>query len=218
MGNHGGHMAALFDLDGVIVDTEGDYSLFWKRIGQRYFPQQPTFDVDIKGSTLKEILKKYFENDEAQVAEINRSLSALEQSMSYTYIKGVTDFLKELASEGVKTAIVTSSNQKKMAQVRRVHPELVEQFDCVLTAEDFSRSKPDPDCYLKAGERLETEKSRCLVFEDSRNGLLAGRHAGMKVVGLATTLPEREVDELADVTISDFRGFDMKKLAQILSW
>lgn len=217
MGNRDGRMAALFDLDGVIVDTEGDYSLFWKRIGQKYFPQQPTFDVDIKGFTLKEILRKYFDDDAAKVSEINRGLAALEQCMSYTYIKGVTKFLKDLREAGVKMAIVTSSNARKMTQVRRMHPELLEWFDCVLTAENFRWSKPSPDCYLKAAERLETENSRCVVFEDSRNGLLSGRSAGMTVVGLSTTLPEEEVKALSDVMIRDFREMDVKKLAEILS-
>jgi HAD superfamily hydrolase (TIGR01509 family) len=217
MGNRDGRMAALFDLDGVIVDTEGDYSLFWKRIGQKYFPQQPTFDVDIKGSTLKEILRKYFDDDAAKVSEINRGLVALEQCMSYDYIKGVTKFLKNLREADVKMAIVTSSNASKMTQVRRMHPELLEWFDCVLTAENFRWSKPSPDCYLRAAEKLEMENSRCVVFEDSRSGLLSGRSAGMTVVGLSTTLPEEEVKALADVTIRDFRGMDVKKLTEILS-
>ena len=215
--DNGLRMAALFDLDGVIVDTEGEYSIFWKRIGERYFPQQPTFDIDIKGSTLVEILQRYFGNDQEKIAEIHQGLSELEHAMTYPYIKGVIPFLSKLKEAGILTVVVTSSNREKMAEVWRVHPELRSMFDSVLTAEDFSKSKPNGECYEKAAAKLGVEKQHCVVFEDSRNGLLAGRDAGMQVVGLSTTLPKAEVEGLANSTVDDFSDFDVKNLQQMLS-
>ena len=97
------------------------------------------------------------------------------------------ELIRDLHNHGVKTAVVTSSNMPKMESVYRYQPAFKSLFDAILTSEDFERSKPDPDCYLKAAERLGVKKDECIVFEDSFNGLRSGRAAGMKVVGLATT-------------------------------
>ena len=104
----------------------------------------------------------------------------------------------------MKTAVVTSSNRQKMASVYAKHPEFPELFDAILTSEDFSRSKPFPDCYLSAAEKFGVAPEKCVVFEDSINGLKSGRAAGMKVVGLLTTNPLEAVAPLSDVQVNDF--------------
>ena len=204
--------AALFDLDGVIIDTEKEYSLFWQGVGRKYFPENPSFHVDVKGGTLTRIQNKYFAGNAEAAAEIERGLTALEAGMDFPYIKGVIEFLDALRSGGVKTAMVTSSNEEKMSQVWRVHPELATKFDRILTAECFRESKPAPECYLTAAKELGVAVSQCVVFEDSRNGLKSGHNAGMRVVGLTTTLPVAEVEALADWSMEDFQGFTLKNL------
>ena len=91
-----------------------------------------------------------------------------------------------------------------MEAVYRSHPEFKGLFDAILTAEDFDRSKPDPDCYLKAAGRFGIAPEHCVVFEDSFNGLKSGRAAGMYVVGLATTNPTDAIRPLCDEVISDY--------------
>ena len=109
-----------------------------------------------------------------------------------------------MRQKGVKTAVVTSSNQPKMQAVYQARPEFCELFDAILTSEDFERSKPDPDCYLKAAARLGVDKKDCVVFEDSFNGLKSGRAAGMFVVGLATTNAAEKIAPLCDKVIDDY--------------
>ncbi|MDT3386288.1 MAG: HAD-IA family hydrolase, partial [Bacteroidota bacterium] len=92
----------------------------------------------------------------------------------------------------------------KMANVYQQHPEFMSLFDSVLTSEDFERSKPDPDGYLKAAKALGIEPNECVGYEDSINGLKAVRAAGMFCVGLATTNSREVVKPLADVVIDDF--------------
>jgi HAD superfamily hydrolase (TIGR01509 family) len=89
--------------------------------------------------------------------------------MDYLYVDGLEPFVKDLRLQGVKTAVVTSSNRPKMESVYRQHPEFKSLFDAILTSEDFERSKPDPDCYLKAAERFGVNPEDCVVFEDSFN-------------------------------------------------
>ena len=104
----------------------------------------------------------------------------------------------------MKTAIVTSSNKDKMEAVSKVHPELNDYFDAIFTSEDFERSKPDPDCYLKGASHFGVDSADCVVFEDSFNGLKAGRAANMRVVGLATTNAAADIKPYADIVINDF--------------
>ena len=137
--------------------------------------------------------------------------------MAYDYVPGVEDFLRDLRRAGIRTAVVTSSNDDKMQNVYRAHPDFKSYFDRILTAEFFSRSKPEPDCYLLGAEVFGLPVTRCVVFEDSFNGLKAGRAAGMKVVGLSTTNAPEQIQDLCDRVIPDFRGFDVEKLLERLA-
>ena len=196
--------AALFDLDGVILDTESQYSVFWGGIGREFHPEVARFGDLIKGQTLVQIYDGWFASQEALQAEITTRLDAFERQMTFPYISGAAEFIASLRQQGLATAIVTSSNEAKMAQVYRSHPELRELFDHILTSEDFAASKPAPDCYLCAAERCMAAPGECVVFEDSITGLKAGRASGAFVVGLATTNPRAAIEPLADVVIDDF--------------
>ena len=198
--------AVLFDLDGVIVDTEGQYSLFWKQIGEEYMPGMPDFALAIKGRTLTQIYDTYFP-DAADRAAITERLNAFERQMDFPYIAGAREFLEALQAQGVPTAIVTSSNCDKMACLYARHPEIKNLVTAVLTAEDARRSKPAPDCYLAAAERLGADISKCIVFEDSPNGLAAGRASGAFVIGVCTSLAATEIEPLCDMYIEDFKEF-----------
>ena len=197
--------AALFDLDGVVFDTEPQYTVFWGEQCREFHPERPGLEQEIKGQTLVQIYDAWFSGPLApQQAVITERLDRFEQQMSYDYIAGFEDYMAALRRQGVRTAVVTSSNQPKMQAVYHAHPEFRDLFDAILTSEDFERSKPDPDCYLKAAERLGVTKDECVVFEDSFNGLRSGRAAGMYVVGLATTNSAERIVPLCDRVISDY--------------
>lgn len=200
-------MIALFDFDGVIMDTEGNYTWFWGGIGEEFFGDRD-FGRLIKGQTLNLIFDKYFSGDKSVYRdEVQRRLIDFEANMPYEYVPGVQDFLLSLRKEGIKTAIVTSSNMDKMNSVYRSHPEIRDMVDAILTSEDFKASKPDPDCFLKGMERLGGTPQDTVVFEDSFNGLAAARASGAKVIGLATTNPAEAIATFCDLVIPDFVGF-----------
>lgn len=210
-------IAALFDFDGVVMDTEPQYTVFWDAVGKKYHPEYEAFGKIIKGQTLSQIFSRYFAGMEKEQAEITEDLNRYEAEMKYEYVPGVTDFMRELREQGVKTAIVTSSNEQKMRSVYAVHPELKELVGRILTAEMFTRSKPAPDCFLLGAQVLGTVPENCVVFEDSFHGLEAGNAAGMAVVGLSTTNPAEAIRDKCRVVIPDFTSFGYEKMKSLLN-
>ena len=197
--------AALFDLDGVVFDTEPQYSVFWGAQCREFHPEHPGLEHEIKGQTLVQIYDAWFSGELAEKQPlITERLNKFEQQMDYIYVPGFEEYISQLRGKGVKTAVVTSSNQPKMEAVYQSHPEFRSMFDAILTSEDFERSKPDPDCYLKAAQRLGVEVEGCVVFEDSFNGLKSGRAAGMYVVGLSTTNPAEAIRPYCDEVIANY--------------
>ena len=205
-------MVALFDFDGVLMDTETQYSRFWDETGRK-FVNIEGFGSIIKGQTLVQIFGKHFAgHSQEELRAIEDAINDYERNMVYDFITGAREFLAELKKAGVPTAIVTSSNNMKMAQVYKAHPDLHTLVDAILTSEDFSKSKPDPECFLKGMERLGGTPDTTVVFEDSIHGITAGRAAGAYVVGLATTNKREVIEPLCDMVIDDFSDFSLEKL------
>jgi len=209
--------AALFDLDGVVFDTEPQYTVFWGEQCRLYHPEHPGLEQEIKGSTLTQIYDCWFSGPLLKEQPvITERLNAYERQMDYDYIEGFIAFVEDLHKNGVKTAVVTSSNLPKMESVYQKQPGFKSLFDAILTSEDFERSKPDPDCYLKASLKLGVEPDECVVFEDSVNGLRSGVAANMKVVGLLTTNPLEVVAPLSDLQVSDYVGMTFDSISKAL--
>lgn len=196
---------ALFDLDGVVFDTEPQYTVFWRGEFQHYYPEQPGMEMRIKGMALTEIYERFLKEFEAEWPAITQRLNDFEANMQFVYVDGFADFVKQLRDNGIKTAVVTSSNRDKMVNVYEKCPEFKGYFDRIFTAEDFAKSKPDPDCYLRGMKYFGYQASETAVFEDSINGLKSAKASGGFVVGLTTANPESVVGEYADVMIPNYR-------------
>ena len=197
--------AALFDLDGVIFDTEPQYTGFWGSEFRRYYPDRPGLEQAIKGQTLTQIYDKWFSGPlEAERGNLTARLDAFEAQMDFPYVEGTVSFIQGLREMGIRTAVVTSSNQIKMQSVFRTHPEFTALFDRIVTSEDIKHSKPAPDCYLKAAELLGVDPADCIAFEDSFNGLRSALDAGTTVVAVTTAHPAVELKDLSHFQIPDF--------------
>lgn len=186
------YKAALFDLDGVLIDSETLYTQFWKRVGERHHLPSPTFAYDIKGTTLNDILTTHFPDPKVR-ADVDRLLHDFENEIVYPVFPGALEFVDALRAAGLKTVIVTSSDSKKMEFLFRQHPDFPTHFDAIVTACDVTHSKPHPEPYLVGASKAGVKPSECLVFEDSYQGLESGRRAGCKVIGISTTNPASEV-------------------------
>ena len=104
-----------------------------------------------------------------------------------------------------------------MENAWRAHPGLKEMVTAILTSNDFTASKPDPECFLKAMEVLGGKPERSIVFEDSLHGIQAGRNSGAYVVGLPTTFPHEKLTEVCDLVIPDFTGLTLDRLVNSLN-
>ena len=202
-----------------MFDPEPQYTVFWGKQCRLYHPEHPGLEQEIKGSTLTQIYDCWFSGPlQKEQPVITERLNAYEQQMDYDYIDGFIAFVNDLHQNGVKTAVVTSSNLPKMESVYRKQPGFKQLFDAILTSEDFEKSKPDPDCYLKAARRLSVEPDECVVFEDSVNGLRSGMAAKMKVVGLLTTNPQDVVAPLSDLQMVNYDGMTFESISHSLDF
>lgn len=199
---------ALFDLDGVVFDTEPQYTRFWGRQFSEFYPDTPGLEYAIKGMTLDQIFGQYYKDKPENQSVIRKRLDDFERHMDYRFVDGFETFVTKLRNIGVRTAVVTSSNKPKMNNVFRECPCFADLFDKVLTSEDFEYSKPHPDCYLKAAAYFDAQADECVGFEDSFNGLKSLVAAHMTVVALATTNSAEAVAPYADKVIDNYLGVE----------
>lgn len=204
----------LFDLDGVVVDSESIYTQFWSDIDKLYPTGVENFAIAIKGNTLQRILADYFpDNDVKQ--DILERIKDFEINMRYKPFAEAIRFINELKRNQFRIAIVTSSSQKKMDNLYAQNPGFREMFDAVVTGDMVSHSKPDPEPYLLGAEAIGVAPESCYVFEDSISGIESGIRAGATVIGLATTLPYDKIDGKAHLTINDFTGFHVGDMLSV---
>lgn len=203
----------LFDLDGVLIDTESIYSTFWDGIDRRFPTGIDRFSLYIKGTTLPSIMTHFPDEDVRR--QIMEALERFQYSMSYPLYDDTLDFLDMLAEAGLKLAINTSSDPYKMGRLYAEHPGFRDRFDAVIDASNVTRSKPDPQGYIMAAHALGLEPCQCVVFEDSLQGLAAGAASGAKVVGVATTYPAGSLMPPADVVISRLSEMTLDRLRSL---
>lgn len=202
-------IGVLFDLDGVLVDSEGEYSKFWGPMGARFAVGGPTFADDIKGTTLGEILKAFPEDARDGIVE---ELHDYEKHMVYPWLPGVESFLAELKEKMIPFAVVTSSDDVKMSYLFAAHPDLREDLTALVTGSMVTHSKPDPEGYLTGASLIDVPICDCYVFEDSLQGLEAGMRSGATVIGLATTNSRDAINGKAHKIIDDFAGFTVERM------
>ncbi len=207
--------AALFDLDGTLIDTEPQYTGCWGAIGREFRPDVPDLAFRIKGTTLTNILDTYFPNPDLQQL-ISSRINEFESEMDFPFVRGAEAFVRNLKDREVKCAIVTSSDHNKLASVWRKIPDFLRLFDAIITADDFSESKPSPDCYLSAARRLGEDIRHCVVFEDAPNGLMAGMNSKIYTIGLATGNPREVVSRLCHHVVDDFTGMNFEYVERLL--
>jgi len=206
------NLALLFDLDGVIIDTEPQYDIFWKETGEKYRLGIENFENVIKGTTLPFILSNYFAGfPEAVQQDIVAANQAYELQMEIIPIRGALAFLESAKIAGIPMGLVTSSDDRKIEYVFSRLP-VQHYFDSIVSADRITRGKPDPMCYLLAAQDLGIAPENCYVFEDSFNGIQSGNAAGMKVIGLSTTNSADSIAGACIKVIPDFCNFSVQSI------
>lgn len=212
--------AVLFDLDGTIIDSEPLHTAVVLRILRdrsiRLEPSDLDRYIGISSSVMwREIREVYgFPEsvDELKSLQYELNVGMLEESGSIL-IPGVLDLLQELRSQGIRTA-VASSSARDYIETALARYELAAYFDAVVSGEEVPRGKPRPDVFLRAAELLGAEPGSCVVLEDSDNGLTAAREAGIRSVGFRNpnsgmqnlSFADRIVDDIREISVFFLRN------------
>lgn len=204
--------ALLFDLDGVIIDTEPQYDIFWGKMGENYNLGIEHFEQKVKGVTLPEILSRFFSHlSEEEREKIARANHEFDLQMDMIPIPGVLEFIEAAKNAGVRMGLVTSSDDEKLEVVFRELP-IKSYFETIVSADRITKGKPDPMCYLLAAKDLGFKPEDCIVFEDSFYGIASGNAAGMKVIGLSTSNPAESIRDKVAKVIPNFNSFGLEDL------
>ncbi len=203
--------ALIFDLDGVLVDTEPLHAraklLAFERHGIRV--PEGFFD-EFTGRSDRDVAEQAVRRHgdgsataETVVAAKHALFTELRQQM--TAVPGALDFLAAARARFAQLALTTSATRENQA-FAFARFDLARFFDVVVTAEDIRRTKPDPEPYRVTVERLGCAAAECLVIEDSLNGILSARAAGCAVAGITTSFDAGELARAAPDWI--VAGFD----------
>lgn len=186
-------MGALFDWDGVVIDSSDQHERSWEMLAKEAGLPLPA-DHFKRGFGMKNekiipnILR--WSDDPDEVHRLSLRKEALYREIireeGITPLPGVIELLGLLADHGVPCSVASSTHRENIETIFDAIG-IRQRFQAVVTAEDVRHGKPDPEVFLESARRLGRSPGRCVVFEDAHVGIEAGLAAGAKVVAVATT-------------------------------
>ena len=198
----------IFDVDGVLVDSEPLHQRAWEQILGGF--GITLTDLEFKklmGKTTHQILAMYFEQCGIQEDlefwsfkkdEVYRSLVHEELKP----LDGVVSLLEYLKSRKIRIGVASSAVRENVqAALDCLGPQI--SFDSILSVEDITHPKPDPEIYLKMAQKLELPPNNCAVIEDSVPGIQSAKQAGAFVIGITTSVHPQTLTA-ADLVLSSF--------------
>jgi beta-phosphoglucomutase len=212
------YKACLFDLDGVLVDTAIYHFQAWKNLGKQFgYELTEEQNEQLKGVSRVESLNKILDWANYSATQEQKSAWLIEKNEEYLrlisdmnpseILPGVLDFLQQIKDLGYKIALGSAS---KNAEIILEKTGLMPWFDLIIDGNKVSKSKPDPEVFLKGAEGLGLAPETCIVFEDAQAGLEAAKAGNMKAIGIG----EAETLSLADKIIPNFVGVKAVELLQ----
>jgi len=202
------YSAFIFDMDGTLVDNMSFHFESWieylTELGAK--PDPHTFMELTAGKINPEIFRMFLGAD---MTDDQITFHAAEKEDRYRRLylphmrpmPGLVEFLQQARAAGMRLGVATAANWENVEFVLR-GIGLRDAFDTIVTADDITRGKPDPEIFLIAAQRLGVSPARCLVFEDSLMGIEAARRAGMDSVALTTTISAQKFASLSGVKLS----------------
>ncbi len=211
--------ACIFDLDGVIVDTAKYHFRAWKRLAEQLGIEFNERDNErLKGVSRMASLEIILELGRVQLSQGKKEYFATLKNGWYNeYINkmkpdellpGSIEFINEVKNAGIHVAIGSASKNTPLILERvGIH----DMFDAIADGNIVSKAKPDPEVFLKAAEMLNTDPSKCVVFEDAVAGILAARNAGMLCIGIGSSQVLKE----ADMVVRGLNEMSLEKLKNL---
>ena len=200
--------AVVFDMDGVLVDTEHVWDEVREQLtaewGGRYTPEAQEAMMGMSSTEwsryLHETVGLREPPDVINTEVVRRMLARYEVDLPG--VPGAVDAVRRLAADGVKLAVASSSNRELIdAVLHRLRLESL--FAVTVSSEEVTRGKPAPDVYVEAARRLGVQSERCAAVEDSASGIRAAHAAGMRVLAYPNRRypPGNDVLALAEVVL-----------------
>lgn len=212
---------ALFDWDGVIIDSSSQHEESWELLAAEIGKRLPA-DHFVRGFGMKnqviipEILEWTSDPDEIQRYSLRKEFLYREivRERGIEPLPGVIGLLNLLKEHGVPCSVASSTHRENIETILDVIG-VRDFFQAVVTSEDVARGKPDPEVFIKGAERIGRDPWHCVVFEDALVGIEAGLTAGAKVIAVATT---NSIDDLgmADLAVNSLEDIHWDLFCNLL--
>ncbi len=207
--------AAIFDLDGVIVDTAKYHFLAWKRLAEELDINFTLEDNErLKGVSrmrsleiILEIGGKIYDQDfKEKLAESKNSWynEYIEKMDESELLEGAKEFIESLKNSGVKVALGSAS---KNAMLILTKLDISNYFDVIIDGTEVKNAKPDPEVFLLGAEAVGVKPENCIVFEDAEAGIEAAKRAGMMAIGIGRSNTLKD----SDLQIDGLHEMDLEK-------
>lgn len=216
--------AAVFDWDGVIIDSHDQHAESWSLLAQEQDSALPEdFFKKSFGMRNESIFPMFFSSwvdadDHQRIAELADRKEELYRELvrrdGIAPLPGVVALLDSLAAAGIRCSVGSSTPRANIDAIMEVIG-LGEQFQAITAAEDVTAGKPDPQVFLKAAQKVGASPENSVVFEDAHVGIQAGLAAGMKVIAVATTHPIGSLGE-AHLAVQSLEGVSAATLLNLL--
>ena len=181
-----GKKAVIFDMDGVIFDTEKVYLDIWIEVFENYgYKMTKELYVNVMGTGRKNVIKTFLENFgddlpiEKMYEEKDNQLFYIIENQGIPLKEGVKELFSMLKEKNYKIALATSAKRERVEKQIK-DKWLKESFDAIVCGDDVEKGKPSPDIFLKAAKKIDVEPENCFVVEDSPAGIKAAFSGGMK--------------------------------------
>lgn len=213
--------ACLFDLDGVIVDTAKYHFKAWKQLANQLGIDFTEHENEkLKGVSRMESLQlildwggiKKSDEEMLELATLKNDwyVAMITEMKADEVLPGAEDLLKELRANDIKIAL-GSASKNSVTILKKIN--LLGAFDAIIDGTKVSKSKPNPEVFLKGAEALGVKPENCIVFEDAEAGVESGINANMRVVGIGS----KEVLHQANVVVDGLHQITYQKLKEVFN-
>lgn len=202
--------AAIFDMDGLILDSERTVLNIWEKIGEKYgFENIRAYGISVIGknkkATIDEFERVYGESGVPYEKELRAVYNEMAQKGEVPLKPNTLELLNAMKSAGMKIAIASSSTREEITS--QLGPlGALELFDAIVSGDQVTRSKPDPEIFLKACDALNVQPEESLGLEDSYNGVRSCKASGLYTIMVPDLIaPNDEMKELADIILPSLK-------------
>jgi beta-phosphoglucomutase len=213
----------IFDMDGVIVDTEPvHYYAYQQHFGKLNIHVPDELYATFTGNSTRNVYQKLkekfaLEEEVEKLIDIKRALfnDAFDNKEDLFMLEGVEDLIKDLHVNGMQLVLASSSAKVTIDRIFKRFG-LYQYFSHIVSGEDFPKSKPDPAIFTEAVRLSGMPNEECIVIEDSTNGIKAAKAAGIYCVGYDSEHSKLQDLSQADIVITRFDELDFAKIRQLV--